>query len=222
MSHLPEFTNPPDIYYNENESTKYHKSSRIIKIQSEITERALELLEIDEDYPFILDVGCGSGLSGQIMTAKGISWVGMDLSNAMLNIAASSVSCSGYILADIGVKFPFREDTFDYAISISAVQWLFHSFESGHNPIQRIRTFFKSIYRCVKQKIALQFYCSKKEIEILKVEANKAGFFGGLVCDGEGTKNAKNYLILCKNKPVREKKVEIIKKKSNIKRAKVE
>lgn len=222
MSHLPEFTNPPDLYYNEKESQNYHRNSRVVKIQSEITTRALELLEITEDHPFILDIGCGSGLSGKVMSERGISWVGMDLSPSMLQIASSSVESTGYIQADIGVKLPFQEESFDYAISISTVQWLFHSFETAHNPILRLRTFFKSIHRCVKKKIAIQFYCSKKEIEILKAEAHRAGFFGGFIIDNEGTKNCKNYLVLSKDKPVVEKKNDIKVKKSSTKRARIE
>ena len=114
------------------------------------------------------------------------------------------------------------DELFDYAISISTVQWLFHSFKTLHNPTIRIRTFFKSIYRCVKNKVAIQFYCSKKETEILKTEAIRVGFYGGIVTDNEGTKNCKNYLILSKNKPITEKKLENRFKKDKIRRAKTE
>ena len=41
----------------------------MVGIQREITERAIELLKLPSDRPsFILDVGCGSGLSGQVCT----------------------------------------------------------------------------------------------------------------------------------------------------------
>jgi 18S rRNA (guanine1575-N7)-methyltransferase len=37
------------------------------------------------DIPsFILDVGCGSGLSGEILTEEGHIWVGMDIAPSML------------------------------------------------------------------------------------------------------------------------------------------
>ena len=35
----------------------------------------------------ILDIGCGSGLSGEILTEEGHIWVGMDISRDMLNTA---------------------------------------------------------------------------------------------------------------------------------------
>lgn len=61
------------------------QSSRIIDIQVQMTERAIELLLLPEDTPcFILDVGCGSGLSGSVLEDQGHVWVGMDISTAML------------------------------------------------------------------------------------------------------------------------------------------
>ena len=39
----------------------------MVGIQREITERAIELLKLPKDRSsFVLDVGCGSGLSGQV------------------------------------------------------------------------------------------------------------------------------------------------------------
>lgn len=32
----------------------------------------------------LLDIGCGSGLSGEILTEEGHHWVGMDISGSML------------------------------------------------------------------------------------------------------------------------------------------
>jgi 18S rRNA (guanine1575-N7)-methyltransferase len=48
--------------------------------------RALELLALSpEDGPqFLLDIGCGSGLSGQVLEEEGHLWVGLDIAPAML------------------------------------------------------------------------------------------------------------------------------------------
>ena len=63
----PELTGHAFLFYNEKEARKYDSSSRMVGIQREITERAIELLKLPSDRPsFILDVGCGSGLSGQV------------------------------------------------------------------------------------------------------------------------------------------------------------
>lgn len=60
-------------------------STRIIEVQEKCTQRALELLALPEDTPaLLLDLGCGSGLSGETITDNGHMWVGMDISPAML------------------------------------------------------------------------------------------------------------------------------------------
>ena len=35
----------------------------------------------------LLDIGCGSGLSGEALTDEGHAWVGVDISAAMLDVA---------------------------------------------------------------------------------------------------------------------------------------
>lgn len=77
----PEGTQAPDQYYDEREAQKYNSSSRIISIQAEIAQRAIELLTLPPSRPsYILDVGCGSGLSGQELEDAGHYWVGCDIS----------------------------------------------------------------------------------------------------------------------------------------------
>ena len=50
-----------------------------------MTYRALELLNLPPDEPaFLLDIGCGSGLSGEILDEEGYLWVGVDIAPSML------------------------------------------------------------------------------------------------------------------------------------------
>ncbi len=119
-SERPEHTNPPEIFYNEDEARKYTSNSRMIAIQvsqdssgdhctsaqsmitlcdsyhfrltrslmfsfeltygsmwqEALTQRALELLALPDDGPkILLDLGCGSGLSGEELTEAGHTWV---------------------------------------------------------------------------------------------------------------------------------------------------
>ena len=68
----PEGTVPPELFYNELEAKKYSVSSRMIEIQTEIAQRALDMLALPEDKPaHILDIGCGSGLSGNVIEQNG-------------------------------------------------------------------------------------------------------------------------------------------------------
>jgi len=90
----PELTGHASLFYNAKEARKYDSSSRMVGIQREITERAIELLKLSGPSPrdggrpsFVLDVGCGSGLSGQVLEEHGHVWVGCDVSRDMLNMA---------------------------------------------------------------------------------------------------------------------------------------
>lgn len=86
----PELTGHASIFYNAKEAKKYDSSSRMMGVQREITERAIELLRLPpptEKPSFILDVGCGSGLSGTVLEEKGHVWVGCDISRDMLEVA---------------------------------------------------------------------------------------------------------------------------------------
>lgn len=50
-----------------------------------MTARALELLALPEDeVAFLLDIGCGSGLSGEMLDEEGHIWVGCDIAPSML------------------------------------------------------------------------------------------------------------------------------------------
>ena len=52
-----------------------------------MTYRALELLNLPQGEPkLLLDIGCGSGLSGEILTEEGHNWVGVDIAPSMLGI----------------------------------------------------------------------------------------------------------------------------------------
>ena len=45
----------------------------------------MELLLLPEDTPcLLLDIGCGSGLSGSVLEEYGHMWIGLDISPSML------------------------------------------------------------------------------------------------------------------------------------------
>jgi 2-polyprenyl-3-methyl-5-hydroxy-6-metoxy-1,4-benzoquinol methylase len=88
----PELTGHAAHFYNDKEARKYNSSSRMINVQREITVRAIELLLLPPDQTaFVLDVGCGSGLSGQVLEEQGHVWVGCDVSRDMLQVAKERI-----------------------------------------------------------------------------------------------------------------------------------
>ncbi|XP_013785544.1 probable 18S rRNA (guanine-N(7))-methyltransferase isoform X1 [Limulus polyphemus] len=197
----PEHKAPPDIFYNEEEARKYTSNTRMIEIQSQMTERALELLALQEDVPcFILDIGCGSGLSGQTLEESGHFWIGVDISSAMLSVALEREVEGDMMLGDMGQGMCFRAGSFDGAISISALQWLCNADKTSHSPPKRLFKFFSTLYSCLSRgsRAVFQFYPENSEqIELITQQAMKAGFTGGLVVDyPNSTKAKKMFLVL--------------------------
>lgn len=109
----PELQLPPDLFYNDIESKKYTSSSRIIQIQADIAERCIELLALPEGKSaYILDVGCGSGLSGQALEEAGHVWVGCDISPSMLEVGREEMdeeSTGDLMRHDMGLGLPFNQ-----------------------------------------------------------------------------------------------------------------
>lgn len=196
----PEGTQAPDAFYDETEARKYDSSSRMRNIQSEITERAIEMLSLPTDHPsYILDIGCGSGLSGEVLEEAGHYWTGIDISRSMLDVAAErDLETGDLVHHDIGLGLPFRPASFDGVISISAIQWLCYSESSDQDPKLRLNRFFSSLYTVLKKnaKAILQFYPESPEQAVLIMQcASRVGFAGGLVVDYPNSSKAKKYYL---------------------------
>lgn len=87
----PEHSSAPQNFYNDTEARKYASSSRMLAVQRDIATRCLELISLPAGPQLLLDVGCGSGLSGEILADAGHTWLGLDISPAMLNVAAEQL-----------------------------------------------------------------------------------------------------------------------------------
>lgn len=200
----PEDLAPPEIFYNDSESKKYTESTRVQHIQAKMTLRALELLNI-EPNSFVLDIGCGSGLSGEILTEEGHIWCGLDISPSMLATGLTRELEGDLMLHDMGQGIPFRAGTFDAAISISAIQWLCNADTSYNDPKRRLMRFFNNLFASLKKggKFVAQFYPKNDDqVDQILQAAKVAGFSGGLVIDDpESKKNKKYYLVLSSGSP---------------------
>jgi 18S rRNA (guanine1575-N7)-methyltransferase len=105
----PELVGPAELYYNDSRAAQYTSNTRVMNIQAAMTERAVELLNFAPgESKLVLDcecallrlasmlaarpsrhvtshclscvaVGCGSGLSGDVLSEAGHEWVGIDI-----------------------------------------------------------------------------------------------------------------------------------------------
>lgn len=163
-----------------------------------MTQRCLELLDLPGSS-FILDIGCGSGLSGEILDEHGHTWVGIDIAASMLAVALDGDATGDLLLADMGQGIPFRPGAFDAAVSVSAVQWLCNAESSDVSPHGRLSRFFDGLYASLRRggKAVLQFYPKNDhQRSLITGAAVRAGFGAGLLEDDPDTKNQKLYLVL--------------------------
>jgi ubiquinone/menaquinone biosynthesis C-methylase UbiE len=96
----------------------------------------------------VLDLGCGNGRLYEILKNKEIEYVGIDISEKLINIAkAKYSSCASpshaqFIIGN-GIKLPFKDHSFDMIYSIA----VFH-----HLPSQALRIeFLKEAKRVLKK-----------------------------------------------------------------------
>ncbi|KAG8954627.1 hypothetical protein FRC04_011060 [Tulasnella sp. 424] len=196
----PEFEAPPEIYYGDEEAKKYTSNTRNQAIQAQMTDRALELLDLPPGPAMLLDIGCGSGLSGEILDEEGHVWVGVDIAPSMLEVALEREVEGDLFLHDIGQGFGFRPGSFDGAISISVLQWLCNADTTSptSSPYARLTRFFTTLHASLTNgsRAVFQFYPQNDDqIQLIMGVALKAGFTGGLVVDYPNSKKAKKYFL---------------------------
>lgn len=188
---------------NTRQSTySFSHSTRNQDIQAEMALRAIELMALPPHrHPaLILDIGCGSGLSGEILTEMGHEWIGYDISPSMLSVGLERDVEGDMILSDAGHGCMFRAGSFDGAISISVLQWLCNADTSYNSPGARLSTFFTTLYASLTRgaRCVFQFYPENDDqVQFIMSQATKAGFGGGLVVDYPNSVKAKKiYLVL--------------------------
>ena len=200
MSRRPEIKAPPQVFYNDSSAIKYANNSRMIHIQRQMADRAIELLSLKPNEPaYILDLGCGSGLSGEALSDAGYVWVGCDISHSMLSVAAERDVEGDLFQSDLGAGLYFKEGVFDAAISISTLQWLTNCDVSNANPKKRLANLFNSLFKCLKRgaRAIFQLYPNdSKQLQLISECAMKAGFVFSIVIDYPKSSKAKKYYII--------------------------
>jgi 18S rRNA (guanine1575-N7)-methyltransferase len=190
---MEEFYVIPETYFSKEAARNYDKSPRMKKVQHELTERAVELLELDNGK--VLDVGCGTGFSMQVLVDHGLECIGIDISQPMLDIAKSK----GFKVrkADF-TKLPFKDRTFDAIISISSLQWVYG--KSYDDVVDKYSSIAKEFYRVLKSggKAVVQFYPkTEKEFDIVVKKFKSAKFSVTIAIDyPDIKKRTKKFIIL--------------------------
>eukprot|EP00937_MAST-01D_sp_MAST-1D-sp2_P004980 g4980.t1 len=140
-----------------------------------------------------LDVGCGTGMCGAVVGARGITWIGTDISLPMLARAdTGAAGCAGLLAQDMSQGLPFRDATFDLCVSISAVHYLatpgagmLSRGRGSPDPPALLRRFFTDLRRVLRPgaRAVLQCTGGPEPLALIEAAALASGFAGSLVMD---------------------------------------
>jgi ubiquinone/menaquinone biosynthesis C-methylase UbiE len=92
------------------------------RFHSFVVHQIKEFLKISEPLPFVMDVGCGTGLSTIALKEIAHKIIALDISSEMLALAPKSNNLH-YLLAS-AENIPISEPVFDLIIISQAVHWL--------------------------------------------------------------------------------------------------
>lgn len=168
-------------YYTKEEVKRYNRSGAFKRIQELMTRTALEISHFKQDSK-VLDLGCGTGFSTKVIKDSGFNVIGCDINQYMLehaeNKSLSVVRCDMKSL-------PFKNESFDYIISISTIQW---------SEPKDYYIILEEINRVIKSDAVIQFYPnSEEERDLFYNEAKKLFTVKEVI-----TRDDKKYVMLKK------------------------
>jgi len=186
-------------YYRNDTLLAYANSKNMRKIQEKITRRVLELLKFENRDKLILDAGCGPGFASFYLQREGYKLVSLDLINQFLTIY--DMSEINPITGDMSY-LPFKPNSFDGIVSISALQWIYRGFNKELDKLRMVEL-AKSFHSVLKKNgtIIIQFYPKSLKIleEIGKIFVKYASLEGGYIIDNQNNpKKRKIFLKLLK------------------------
>lgn len=209
----------PKKYFGTIKARKYSNNSRICYIQREMAKRCIQLLKLPiNQHSMLLDLGCGTGFSGEVLTNLGHTWIGCDLSRDMIKICRTKDVKGDLFHSDLGQGLYFRDCVFDGVISVSAIQWFCRFTKKKINPWRRLLRFFKSLFRILKQgrRAIFQLYPGNSEqLNIIVDMAKQTGFHAALQIDNPKSSKTKKYYLMFDSGTVIEKPLSNIKKKKS-------
>lgn len=181
--------------YDQDGARRYDRSGGMRRAQYVITRRAMDLLALDGGKR-ILDIGCGTGFSMEILREEGgFDVEGVDIAPAMVDIAKGK----GFN-ARVGNmnSLPYGEGVFDAVVSISTLQWV-----EGCTPDEMFSGYLgcaQEMYRVLDAngRGVIQFYPQAEgELELAVRGFKRSGFSTRLVVDkGASHQKADRKFIL--------------------------
>ncbi|MCK4883836.1 MAG: class I SAM-dependent methyltransferase, partial [Candidatus Diapherotrites archaeon] len=137
-------------YYSVQEVEKHNQSAHMKRTQRKLVSRIVELMQVTPPAK-MLDIGCAVGFSTELLQEVGFDATGFDVNEHMLEKAKERGIET--VLGDMrDVKDFFKKETFDFVVSVSALQWI-----TNQNDVKKVVT---GIHTILKKGgwIGIQFY----------------------------------------------------------------
>ncbi|MHA1471511.1 MAG: class I SAM-dependent methyltransferase [Promethearchaeota archaeon] len=207
----------PDSYLGNN-SLDYDSSIWMERNQKKTTLLCLQYLHDErlddlekpdfvKDAPFyVVDLGCGTGFSTEILLERGFKVVGIDVLHDMLSKVKTKKNYMNnqnnleLILADIN-SLPLRSSSINHIISISAYNFITYRAESILEKAKIANKTAKQLYKLLKPdgRIVVEFYPKDgEELEMFTTSFNTNGFNGFVVKQNPKQKSGQTFLLLKK------------------------
>jgi len=207
----------PDSYIGER-SKEYNNSiwmernqkkatlSCIVYLHDEMLDKLGKHDHLTKEQSLILDMGCGTGFSSEILVSQGFRVVAVDILIDMIYKAAEKrndyeeYDSIDLILADINF-LPFRDHIFEAALSVSAYNFIISDLDNKVDQKERLYKTARVLYDILKSKgrIVIEFYpANQEELELFKASFTTNGFEGFLIKKKETQKSGQTFLLLKK------------------------
>ncbi len=204
--------------YIKNKAEEYNSSKWMERNQKRSTLSSIEYL-FDEnlyyredsrdkrgDSQVILDLGCGTGFSSEILIENGFRVIGIDILNDMLSKAREKKknfkTSKGLelILADINY-LPIKVDSVNQIISISSYNFIIYGKENDGEKVKLLHDTAKYLNKILKinGRIIIEFYPKDDtELKMFNNSFTNNGFEGFMVKHNPMQKSGQTFLLLKK------------------------
>ncbi|MFW9828761.1 MAG: class I SAM-dependent methyltransferase [Candidatus Thorarchaeota archaeon] len=211
---LPKF---PDDYL-EDKATDYDNSKWMERNQKNTTLKCIQYLfdeklkykEVSEsevkNNSLVLDLGCGTGYSSEIIVQTGFRVIGIDILPDMLFKAKEKKRYieenkdMELILADINY-LPIKDNIIEYIISVSSYNFITYGLKNYGEKVKLINETAIDINRILKSHgiVVIEFYPKdERELKMFNKSFINKGFEGYMVKKNPFQKSGQTFLLLKK------------------------
>ena len=156
------------------------------------------------DLPLlILDLGCGTGFSSEILKEYGFRVIGIDILDDMLSMAndkkrAVKSKNLEFILADVN-NLPIKINSINHVVSISAYNFITHGKSSLREKRKIVNNTAKYLHGILKKngRVIIEFYPeSDEELKLFTESFTMNGFHGFMIKSNPTQKSGQTFLLL--------------------------